>query len=194
MGSLWAAHRPGVFNFLRKRYIGPVETVEDLTEDILRKVFNRLDQYEARGVPFSAWIYRVARNHLGDYLRGQVHRRAMSLDSLSVAVADSTPSIAQERVLDRVMLDSALGRLPVDQQRAVQFRFLDDLSVAETARLMGCTEGTVKRLQRRGLERLRALLEAGRGAPSDTAESARLTHSSRTSWSEEQGPGTTVAA
>ena len=67
--SLYEQYSPLVYRFLRRRLDGADEVVEDLTEDVFVKVYEKLDRYVERGLPFTAWLYRIAHNHLVDYLR-----------------------------------------------------------------------------------------------------------------------------
>src|SRR6185436_639691 len=67
--SIYEQYSPLVYRFLRRRLDGSDEVVEDLTEDVFVKVYEKLDRYVERGLPFTAWLYRIAHNHLVDYLR-----------------------------------------------------------------------------------------------------------------------------
>ncbi len=157
--ALYEEYSPTIYRFLRRRLDGPDEAVEDLTEDVFVKVYQKLDRYEERGLPFTAWLYRIAHNQLVDYLRSQPRVSAYSLDD--AAVVESRDSrTAFGRVLDRAAIDPALERLTDEQRQAVQLRFLDGLSVADTATLMGRSEDAVTKLQARALANLRRLLTA----------------------------------
>src|SRR5688572_8353744 len=67
--DLYEAYRPLVYRFLRRRIDGADEVVEDLTEDVFVKLYEKLDRYVERGLPFTAWLYRIAHNQLVDHLR-----------------------------------------------------------------------------------------------------------------------------
>jgi len=114
-------------------------------------------------MPFSAWLYRVARNHLVDSLRAQRSRAADSLERAPEAaeVADRDAARDYGQVLDHLTLGPALARLSPEQRRALELRFLDGLPTATTAAIMGKTEHAVKKLQSRGLGALRRILDAG---------------------------------
>src|SRR3712207_130797 len=107
-------------------------------------------RYVERGLPFTAWLYRIAHNHLVDHLRSRPRYAANSLDSVAEVAERSAPS-AFGRVLDQQALAPALARLTPEQRRAVELRFLEGLSVAETAEAMNRSDEAVKKLQARAL-------------------------------------------
>src|SRR5207244_6458440 len=82
-GDLYEQYSPLVFRFLRRRIDGSDEVVEDLAEDVFVKVYEKLDRYVERGLPFTAWLYRIAHNHLVDYLRSLPRMAAHSLDDVA---------------------------------------------------------------------------------------------------------------
>ena len=153
-GDLYEEYSPLVFRFLRRRVDGSDEVVEDLTEDVFVKVYEKLDRYVERGLPFTAWLYRIAHNHLVDYLRSRPRYTAHSLDDVA-EVAERHAPAAYGRVLDQQSLEPALARLTPEQRQAVEHRFLEGLSVAETASAMSRSEEAVKKLQARALANLR---------------------------------------
>ena len=152
--ELYETYSPAVYRFLRRRLDGSDEVVQDLTADVFVKVYEKLDRYVERGLPFTAWLYRIAHNHLVDYLRTLPRYQASSLDE-SIEVVEHHSGSAFGSVLDRQMLEPALARLTPEQRQAVQLRFLDGLSVVESARMMGRSEEAVKKLQARALANLR---------------------------------------
>lgn len=152
--ELYEEYSPLVFRFLRRRVDGSDEIVEDLAEDVFVKVYEKLDRYVERGLPFTAWLYRIAHNHLVDYLRSRPRYTAHSLDDVA-EVAERHAPAAYGRVLDQQSLEPAMARLTPEQRQAVEHRFLEGLSVAETAAAMSRSEEAVKKLQARALANLR---------------------------------------
>lgn len=169
--ALYEEYSPTIYRFLRRRLEGSDEAAEDLTEDVFAKVFQKLDKYQERGLPFSAWLYRIAHNQLVDYLRTQPGVAPSSLDVVA-DVAERHAGRAYGRVLDRVTLEPALAQLTAEQNQAVRLRFLDGLSVAESAARLGRSEDAVKKLQARALARLRRLLTDERPVAARRAEYA----------------------
>jgi RNA polymerase sigma-70 factor (ECF subfamily) len=152
--TIYEEYSPLVYRFLRRRLDGSDEVVEDLTEDVFVKVYEKLDRYVERGLPFTAWLYRIAHNHLVDYLRTLPRMTAHSLDDVA-EVPERQASAAYGRVLDRQSLEPALARLTPEQRQAIELRFMEGMSVAETASSMGRSEEAVKKLQARALANLR---------------------------------------
>ena len=155
--TLYEQYRPLVYRFLRRRLDGADETVEDLTEDVFVKLYEKLDRYVERGLPFTAWLYRIAHNQLVDYVRTLPRHTAQPLDLIADVPEHQTGS-EYRSVLDRETLEPAMARLTAEQRQAVELRFLKGMSVAETAAQMGRSEEAVKKLQARALANLRRSL------------------------------------
>ena len=172
-GTLYEEYSPLVFRFLRRRLDGSDEIIEDLTADVFLKVYEKLDRYVERGLPFTAWLYRIAHNHLVDYLRARPRYAANSLDEVAEVAERHAPN-AFGRVLDQQSLEPALARLTPEQRRAVELRFLEGLSVAETAATMGRSEEAVKKLQARALANLRRHLAPAMPSRAHEAAPVRL--------------------
>ena len=162
--SLYEQYSPLVHRFLRRRLDGGDEVVEDLTEDVFVKVYEKLDRYVERGLPFTAWLYRIAHNHLVDYLRSLPRMSAQSLDDVT-EVPEVAATAAYSRVLDRQSLEPAMARLTPEQRQAIELRFMEGMSVAETAVAMGRSDEAVKKLQARALANLRRHLAPPAAAP-----------------------------
>ena len=163
-GSLYEQCAPLVYRFLRRRLDGDDEIVQDLTEDVFVKAYEKLDRYVERGLPFTAWLYRIAHNHLVDYLRTLPRLCASSLDAVA-EVPERAASAAFSRVLDQQSLEPALARLTPEQRQAVELRFIEGMSVAETGDAMGRSDEAVKKLQARALANLRRYLAPPAAAP-----------------------------
>lgn len=155
--TLYEQYRPLVYRFLRRRLDGADETVEDLTEDVFVKLYEKLDRYVERGLPFTAWLYRISHNQLVDYVRTLPRHTAQPLDLIADVPEHQTGS-EYRSVLDRETLEPAMARLTAEQRQAVELRFLKGMSVAETAAQMGRSEEAVKKLQARALANLRRCL------------------------------------
>jgi RNA polymerase sigma-70 factor, ECF subfamily len=171
--TLYEEYSPLVFRFLRRRVEGSEEVVEDLTEDVFLKVYEKLDRYVERGLPFTAWLYRIAHNHLVDYMRSRPRYMASSLDTVA-EVAERHSLSDFGRVLDQHTLGPTLARLTPEQRRAVELRFLQGLSVAETAVTMERSEEAVKKLQARALANLRRHLAPSMPSRTRTVAPVRM--------------------
>jgi RNA polymerase sigma-70 factor, ECF subfamily len=153
--ALYELHFERVYAFIAGR-VHDRATAEDLTSEVFYKALANLKNFEWRGVPFVAWLLRIAGNAVID--RSQ---RA----SREHPVADDPPDPSAKpdmRVIEhRARLFQLVQRLPEMQRRVVQERFVDQRSIREIAERLGKSEGAIKQLQLRAIERLRAQMEGG---------------------------------
>jgi len=125
---------------------------EDLTADTFRQAFENLSRFQWRGVPFSAWLFRIAANAATDY-----HQRASREQALPEVMGEGDASWENRliQVETRAQLFELVRRLPKDQRRVIEMRFGEELSINEVAQAMGRSDGAVKALQHRAMETLR---------------------------------------
>lgn len=134
------------------RRTGNRAEAEDLTSDVFRRALENLGSYEWRGVPFGAWLLRIAANTLAN------RREKLGRESPDPAPEPAAPDPDLER---RAMLFQLVDRLPLAQRRVIELRYIEEQSLLHIAAMLGKTEGAVKQLQRRALEQLREEWEAG---------------------------------
>jgi len=163
LGELYEQFAPEIVRYVFHHLNNHRQDAEDLTDEVFVKVLQRLSGYEYRGVPFSAWLYRIARNHVIDHMRTQPRRCIASIDAVA-EVTDRAAERALTASLDKNELIDALTLLSDDQRRVVSLRFLTGHSTAEVATIVGKSEDAVKKLQARGLAQMRRILETGRRA------------------------------
>ena len=131
---------------------GNRSAAEDVTADTFRRAFQSLATYQWRGVPFSAWLFRIASNAAVDLQHRAARETALN------DVADDASSGWEEAFLEveeRVQLLDHVKRLSGAQRRVILMPFSQERSVKEIAQAMGRSEGAVKQLQLRALDRLR---------------------------------------
>ena len=154
--ALYDAFAPRVFRFFRFR-VASAELAEDLTQRVFVKMIEQLPKYESRGIPFAAWVFRVARNAWIDEER--TARPAVPLDDLAeTAAAAEEPHEIAAAAIESEMVRSAIAALPSDQREVIACRFFAGLSCRETAVQMGRSEGSVRVIQHRALAALRQRL------------------------------------
>jgi len=169
-GRIFDAYAGPIHRFIASRVNRPSDA-EDLTQLVFVKALEALPRYEARGIPFGGWLFRLARNAIID----QARTRRDHL-SLVAAVTRETEDAGPEAMaalrddLDRVA--RALIELTDDQREVIELRFFAGLSVHETADAMGRQDGTVRGLQFRALAALRRSLGIEIEAPSGAETSA----------------------
>jgi RNA polymerase sigma-70 factor (ECF subfamily) len=139
---------------------------EELTSETFFRALKAMPSFSLPGHMFEPWLRRIARNLALDHFRAGRSRIELSTSDLTLLrdLANGPADVAVA-VSTGVQLREALARLPDNQRRAVDLRFLQQQSIAETATTLGCSEGAVKQLQWRALRNLRRLLEPeGRSA------------------------------
>ncbi len=159
IGQLYDRHRESIFRYLWLR-LDERQLAEDLTGDVFMRMLAALPRYRMKGLPFRAWLYRIAHNLLVDYFRKLNHQATVPLDAVEEQGAeDDDLGRTIELALLSERLQAALLRLEPTQSEVIILRFLADLSLQETALALGKTEGAIKALQHRGLSGLRRALE-----------------------------------
>ncbi len=158
--ALYELHFERVYGFVAGR-LHDRATAEDVTSEVFHKALASLPSYEWRGVPFVAWLLRIAVNAVADQ-----HKRAArefpSPEDPPDRAKDATLQAAELRVIEnRARLFRLVGQLPEAQRRVVHQRFVEQRSIREIAERLGKTEGAIKQLQLRALERLRAQMGGG---------------------------------
>ena len=155
-GRIFDAYAVPIHRFIASRVYRPSDA-EDLTQLVFVKALEALPRYEARGIPFGGWLFRLARNAIIDQSR--TRREHLSLVAASTRESDeaSPEALASLRDdLDQVAV--ALAELTDDQREVIELRFFAGLSVAETAEAMGRQDGTIRGLQFRAIAALRRSL------------------------------------
>lgn len=130
---------------------------EDLLQRTFLKVIEGLPRYEDRGLPFAAWIFRIARNTVIDHGRGRREQSTLD-DAREQPDAGRGPAELAEVSADQEAVRAALLLLTPEQRDVIEYRFFAGLTHGEIGALMGKREGSVRGLQFRALETLRATL------------------------------------
>jgi RNA polymerase sigma-70 factor (ECF subfamily) len=158
IGWLYDRHRESIFRYLWIR-LDDRQLAEDLTGDVFMRMLDALPRYRQKGLPFRAWLYRIAHNLLIDHFRKMNHQTTVSLEVAEELGTDVEPGRTIEQRQLTEQLQAALMRLEPTQSEVITMRFLAGLSLQETALALGKTEAAVKALQYRGLNGLRRALE-----------------------------------
>ncbi|HLZ41526.1 MAG TPA: sigma-70 family RNA polymerase sigma factor [Candidatus Sulfotelmatobacter sp.] len=152
--ELYESNFERVYAYIVKRVRDRAET-EDLTAEVFHQALANLKRFEWRGIPFAAWLFRIAANLISD--RWQRSGREVA-DETAVQSAQASPAEIEE-VEWRATLFRLVDSLPVEQRRVVVLRFAEQKSIKEVAREIRKSEGAVKQLQFRALTALRARME-----------------------------------
>lgn len=147
-GDLYELHFERVYAYIVHRVRDRAEA-QDLTSEVFHQALANLGQYEWRGIPFAAWLYRMAANAIAD----RAHRLKREVGVPGPEIADD---LDLEEVEHRAQIFRLVRDLPPDQRRVLELRFMEHKSIREIARDLDRSEGAVKQLQFRGIEGLRA--------------------------------------
>jgi RNA polymerase sigma-70 factor (ECF subfamily) len=156
-GRIFDRFNEPIYRFIVSRVRRPADA-EDLTQTVFVKALEALPRYEARGIPFGGWLFRLARNAVIDFVRTR-HEHA-ELDA--IAERPGSDAGPDDLVLTKQDIDAvgrALATLTTEQRDAISLRFFAGLSAREAAEAMGKQEGTVRGLQFRAIAALRRQLD-----------------------------------
>jgi RNA polymerase sigma-70 factor (ECF subfamily) len=154
--QLYNEHVDKIYRYIYFR-VGSQADAEDLTQEVFIKALGAISSYKWRGVHFSAWLFRIAHNQMVDHFRKQSKQKRAALEEV-VAVSPEDPVAMTDKKLEIEELSQALKKLPSAQREVVSLRFIAGLPIAEVARTLGKSEGTVKALQFNAIVSLRKLL------------------------------------
>ena len=148
-----------IYNYVYYR-IGSASDAEDITSRVFYRAFGHINTYVEKGVPFSAWLYRIAHNLIANWHRDNLRRKEVPLeDHLELPHRSDQPEKMMERNQETELLLKGIRRLSPDRQQLILLKYLEDLSNAEIAQIMGRSEGAIKSLYHRALIMLRDEME-----------------------------------
>jgi len=157
-GKLYEIHVDEVYRYLYHR-VGRLEDVEDLTSQVFLKAWQGIRKYRSQGIPFTAWLFRIAHNTVVDYYRSK--KREVSLTELDADAGALDGAQQLEQEMERSQVRKAILQLREDQQKVIVLRFITGMSCSEVATIMGKREGTIRVMQHRALSALRSILAEG---------------------------------
>jgi RNA polymerase sigma-70 factor, ECF subfamily len=178
-GELYQVYVQPIYRYFLHRVGNPAES-EDLTAQVFLKAWQAIGNYQIRGVPFLAWLYRIAYNELLNYQRAR--RRRVENEVLPIEreqLNNRQPGYIDEDIITSIRDDNrennpyqyifrkdqslelyqALTTLPEEQQQVIYFRFIEGWSHVQIAALLAKNEGTVRGIQYRALQTLAKILD-----------------------------------
>jgi len=148
-GDLFELNVRRVYAFVVRR-VRSREEAEDITSEVFHLALKNLGRYEYRGIPFSAWLFRIAEHAIAQRGRNAAKEAGVPLEAEPITDADA------ER---RAMLFQLVGTLPDDQRRVIEFRYASEKSMREIADELKRSEAAVKQLHYRAIQNLRKQME-----------------------------------
>lgn len=160
-GQLYDHYQPSVYRFLYYR-VGSMTLAEDLTAETFFRALRSMHSFRWQGKDFGAWLMTIARNLTADHFKaGRTRLEQTTEDMQTLDTTSEGPEVEVLSSLTNEALLRALGELPTEQRECLIMRFLQGLSIAETAEILGRSSGAVKQLQLRGVRNLAKLIPAG---------------------------------
>jgi RNA polymerase sigma-70 factor (ECF subfamily) len=157
-GRLYDHYSDTVYRYIYYR-VGSKATAEDLTSETFLRALRRIGTFTWQGRDFGAWLVTIARNLVADHFKSSRFRLEVTTgEMLDANEVERSPEDDVLEQLSNEALLTAVRKLNPQQQECVTLRFLQGLSVAETARVMGKNEGAIKTLQYRAVRTLARLL------------------------------------
>jgi RNA polymerase sigma-70 factor (ECF subfamily) len=158
-GQLYERYVERIFNYVYYR-TGNTHDAEDLTARVFQRAMKHVVNYTDRGVPFSAWLYRIAHNLVANWHRDRNRKQEIPLDDIPILPAKGEhPERNLVKSQEQESLLKMIRTLPPERQNLLILKFVEDLSNAEIGAIMGRSEGAVKSLYHRTLLALRDQLE-----------------------------------
>jgi RNA polymerase sigma-70 factor (ECF subfamily) len=151
-GELYEENFARVYAFIARRVRNRQEA-QDLTSQVFARALANLHKFEWQGKPFAAWLYRMAANAIADHY----HAQSRELQWQQQEITEDEIEIAEKRAL----LSRCIDRLPLEQRRVLILRFFEERSIRDTAQQLQKSEGAIKQLQWRALQKLRTELNHG---------------------------------
>lgn len=162
-GELYERYAEKIYSYVYFR-TGNHHDAEDLTARVFFRAMAHIESYTERGVPFQAWLYRIAHNLVANWHRDQGRRRIIPLDEfIASSIKSDSPDKQAEESEERAALTRAIRRLPEERQQLLALKFVDGLSNIEIGEIMDRTEGAIKSLYHRTLIALRDDMQGSLG-------------------------------
>jgi len=160
-GVLYEKYVRKIYSYIYRR-TGSRHDAEDLTSRTFHRALANIDRYENKGLPFSAWLYRIAHNLVANWLRDRSRHPVISLDEWALTRQRSRSSVPEHQAEaheGREALLEAIKRLPADRQQLLILKLMEGMSNAEIGQILGRSVGAIKSLYFRILIALREDLE-----------------------------------
>ncbi len=159
LGMLYDQYVDRIYAYIYHR-VGQADLAEDLTGQVFMRMLEAVRTGRGWRTSFSGWLYRIAHNLVIDHYRRKHRATLVDIDEAEPVQAQTgDPVRSVEKQYERERLRTALAKLTEEQSQVISLRFLEDLSIAESAEIMEKTEGAVKALQYRAVLALRRVMQ-----------------------------------
>lgn len=154
-GPLYRKYYEPIFRYIYKR-MDDIDTVQDVTSMVFVKAISNIHKYEYRGLPFSSWLFRIAKSELNQAFRNKKGERTIRLEK--VVIGQMMDEIFEDdSEMNRKKLLSSLTRLKTDQLELIEMRFFEKRSFREIGELLDMTENNAKVKTFRAVNKLKQI-------------------------------------
>ncbi len=158
LAALYDRYVDKIYSYIYHR-VSNAELAEDLTGQVFMRMLEAVKAGKSWQTSFSGWLYRIAHNLVIDTYRRRKRAAFVELDETTpIPAQGGDPAKSAEAHLDRERLHAALAKLTDEQAQVIVLRFQDELNIAETAEIMGKSEGAIKALQYRAVLALKRVM------------------------------------
>jgi len=154
--QLYGEHFDKIYRYVYLR-LGNQAEAEDLTQEVFVKALEAIGSYKWRSLPFASWLFRIAHNQVIDYSRKESKAEKVALENDVASFDEPNPEVIAEREFEIEELVDNIKKLPPAQREVISLRFGAELSIAEVAKALGKSPGTIKALQYNGIVALRKI-------------------------------------
>jgi len=167
-GKLYDIYQPQIYRFIFLK-VSRKEEAEDLTHQVFLSAWQNIKKYQIRKFPFSSWLYRIAKNKVIDFYRTSKNNISIELVNESEFKNLPSPEMKTENSLEIKKVKKAMSFMNQEQQDVIIMRFVEDMPTKEVANILGKSEGAIKLIQHRALNKLKKILEENNGENNQTA-------------------------
>ena len=156
-GLLYEKYINRIYNYIYFR-VGSAQDAEDITTRVFMKAYDNIGRYRHMGLPFSAWLYRIAHNQVANFHRDNSRGREISIDEMLMPPPQLKTDHPESSALKQESINylmNLINDLHTDKRELIMLKFVHKLSNEEIARALGRTEGAIKSLYHRTLLELR---------------------------------------
>lgn len=154
-GLLYDHYLPAIYRFILLK-TGNKAMTEDLAHQVFLSAWQNIENYQAKGFPFSSWLYRIANNAVIDYYR--TDKKHSNLDNIEEVAAGNNLEEKIDQGFEMNLIRAAIKELPNEQQMIVIMKFVEDLTNKEIAAALGKSEGAVKTAQHRSIQNIKKII------------------------------------
>lgn len=158
-GALYQRHVAAIYRYVYYR-VGNAEDAEDITAKAFARALKHVHNYNDRGLPFTAWLYRIAHNVVANFHRDNSRHPSVPIEEIELHGGHSDDADHKiDADQDRMRLLRAIRQLPGERQHLVVLKFVEQKQNSEIGQIMNRSEGAIKSLYHRTLLQLRELLD-----------------------------------